>query len=157
HGARPTDGVSQHIAAGGGNLAALELLDRYGAHVDGIPGGVPPLAHVLGWATDPVGPRWLLEHGADANLAWAEAGGAPLHVAARRWDVALVEALVQRGADVAARRADGRTAHTLAALHGNHAVASWLLAHGAHDELSELERFVSACARGDRDQAKACL
>ena len=51
------------------------------------------------------------------------------------------------------RRADGRTPHTLAELHGNHDIATWLLAHGADDELSPLDRFVAACARGDRAAA----
>lgn len=156
-GADPTDGVSAHITAGNGNLEALELLHRFGLNVNGIPGGVPPLVYMLGWATDSRGARWLLEHGADPNLAWGEAGEAPLHVAARRWDVALVELLVRHGADVNRRRADGRTAHTLAELHGNHAIAAWLLDHGAVDELSPLERFIAACARGDRATAEAML
>ncbi|HVU26102.1 MAG TPA: ankyrin repeat domain-containing protein [Opitutus sp.] len=156
-GANPTDGVSLHINAGGGNLAAAELLLRYGVTVDGVPGGVPPLAYILTWSNAPAGPRWLLAHGADANLAWAESGEAPIHVAARRWDVAMIEHLVAHGADLHRRRPDGATAHTLAALHGNHAVAEWLLAHGAKDELSPLERFVAACARGDRAAAEAAL
>src|SRR6188508_1163501 len=42
-GANPTDGVTTHIAGGGRNLAALDLLHRFGMNVDGIPGGVPPL------------------------------------------------------------------------------------------------------------------
>ncbi len=160
-GANPTDGVSMHITAGGGNLAALELLHRFGVNVNGIPGGVPPLRYSLSWATK-VGGRaagvdWLLEHGADTNLAWNELGDAPLHVAAQRWDVPMVESLVKHGADIHRRRADGRTAHTLAELHGNHDVAAWLLAHGAKDELSLLERFISACARGDRARADAML
>ena len=57
------------------------------------------------------GPRWLLDHGADANLAWGDDGEAPLHVAARRWDVPMVELLVEHGADsrAAARTAARRT------------------------------------------------
>jgi ankyrin repeat protein len=161
HGANPTDGVSMHINAGGGNLAALELLHRFGVNVDGIPGGVPPLRYILGWATGPTeratGVRWLLEHGANANLAWGETGDAPLHVAAQRWDVAMVELLVSHGADIHQRRADGRTALTLAELHGNRGIAEWLRAHGANDELSSLERFVAACAQGDRARAEALL
>ena len=98
-GANPTDGVTTHIAGGGGNLAALDLLHRYGVDVNGIPGGVPPLVYMMGWATDPAGPRWLLEHGADPNLAWGHDGEAPLHVAARRWDVAMIELLAGHGAD----------------------------------------------------------
>ena len=125
--------------------------------MNGIPGGVPPLVYMMQWAENPAGPHWLLEHGADANLAWGQDDEAPLHVAARRWDVAMVERLVQHGADVSRRRADGATPHTLAELHGNHDVAAWLLAHGATDELSPVDRFVAACARADRAAAEAML
>jgi ankyrin repeat protein len=156
-GASPTDGVSMHITAGSGNLAALELLHRFHVNVNGIPGGVPPLRYILSWSTTPSGVRWLLEHGADANLSWGELDDSPLHVAAERWDVSMVELLVQFGADIHRRRADGRTAHTLAELHGNHDIATWLLSHGAKDEMSSLERFVSACARGDRTRAEVML
>ena len=156
-GANPTDGVSTHIAGGRGDLEALELLHRYHVNVDGIPGGVPPLVYIMQWATDPAGPRWLLEHGADANLSWGEDNEAPLHVAARRWDVSLVDLLVHHGADLFRRRADGSTPHTLAALYGNREIALWLVAHGATDELSPLEQFAAACACGDRAGAEAML
>lgn len=159
-GANPTDGVSMHITAGSGDLAALELLYRFGVNVNGIAGGVPPLRYILGWAgpaARELGVRWLLEHGADANLSWGEHDDAPLHVAAQRWDVPTVELLVNHGADIHKRRADGCTAHTLAELHGNREIAAWLLAHRAKDELSPLQRFISACARGDRTVADAML
>lgn len=158
-GANPTDGVSMHIAAGSGNIRALELLHRFGANVNGIPGGVPPLRYILGWASTEgvAGVRWLLEHRADPSLAWAQSGDAPLHIAAQRWNVAMVELLVSHGADIHQRRSDGRTAHTVAALHGNNEIAEWLFAHGAKDELSPLERFVSACASGDRPRAAFML
>lgn len=156
-GANPTDGVSMHITAGSGNLPALELLHRFGVNVNGIPGGVPPLRYILGWAKNTAGIGWLLEHGADPNLPWAEPGDAPLHIAAQRWDVAMVELLVRHGADIHQRRRDGRTPYTLAALHGNQQIADWLLAHGAKDELSSLENFVAACARGDQTHAVEML
>jgi Ankyrin repeats (3 copies) len=160
-GANPTDGVSTHIAAAIGNLAALELLHRFHVNVNGIPGGVPPLRYILTWAINTVartaGVRWLLEHGADPNLSWGESGDAPLHIAAQRWDLAMVELLVHHGADIHLRRSDGRTSHTLAAMHGNQAVADWLRFHGAKDELSPLEGFVSACSRGDRATADSML
>jgi hypothetical protein len=61
-GANPTDGVSLHITAGSGNLPALELLHRFGVNVNGIPGGVPPLRYILGWAANiperTAGVRW---------------------------------------------------------------------------------------------------
>ena len=156
-GANPTDGVTAHIAGGGGNLDALELLHRFGMNVNGIPGGVPPLVHMMLWSDNPSGPRWLLDHGADPNLPWGDAGEAPLHVAARRWDLPMVEYLVAHGADVSQRRADGLTPHTLAELHGNEEIARWLLAHGAVSELSPLEQFIAACARADRSAAEAML
>jgi ankyrin repeat protein len=150
-GANPTDGVTAHIASGGGNLAVLDLLARHGLKPDGVPGGVPPLAYMMTWGTDAAGPRWLLEHGADANLASGVDGEAPLHVAARRWDVAMVDLLLEHGADPQRRRADGMTPHTLAEISGNREVAARLLAAGATDELTPLDRFVAACARGDRE------
>ncbi len=156
-GAQPTDGVTAHIAGGSGNLDALELLLRFGLNVNGIPGGVPPLAYILTWSEDPSGPRWLLEHGADPNLSWGPDDESPLHVAARRWDVAMVELLVSRGADVHRRRRDGYTAHTLAELNGNHAIGEWLVAHGAANELSPLERFMAAAARADAAAADAVM
>jgi len=160
-GANPTDGVSLHISAGSGDLASLELLHRFGVNVNGIPGGVPPLRYILGWAANTpersAGIRWLLEHVADPNLGWSEFGDAPLHTAAERWDVPMIELLVDHGADIHQRRADGRTAHTVAALHGNQEVAEWLLAHGAEDELSPLEHFVAACTRGDAAAAAGML
>ena len=160
-GANPTDGVSTHICAGQGDLAALDLLNRFGVDVNGIRGGVPPLPYILGWAYNEdargAGVHWLLEHGADPNRSWGELDEAPIHVAAQRWGVPMIELLVRCGADIHRRRADGRTAHALAELHGNAEIAGWLLAHGARDELSSLERFVAACARGDRARADAML
>jgi hypothetical protein len=156
-GANPTDGVTAHISAGGGNVAALDLLHRFGLDVNGSPRGVPPLVYSMTWADTPAGEYWLLDHGADPNRASGPDGEAPLHVAARRWDVAMVEQLVAHGANVSQRRADGATPHTLAELQGNRAVSAWLLAHGAVDELSPLERFVAACARGDRGAAESML
>jgi hypothetical protein len=156
-GANPTDGVSTHIAGSVGDLASLELLHRYGVNVNGVPDGVPPLVYMMFWTTNAAGPRWLLEHGADPNLAWGEAREAPLHVAARRWNIPMVEKLVEHGADVMKRRGDGATAHTLAETYGNRDVAMWLLDHGAKDELSPIERFIAACARGDRASAEEML
>jgi ankyrin repeat protein len=156
-GAAPTDGVTAHIAGGSGNIAALELLLQFGLDANGIHGGVPPLVYILGYADDPTGPAWLLEHGADPNLPWGPDREAPLHIAARRWDVSMVDRLVGHGADVSVRRADGYTPHTLAELHGNADIAAWLLAHGAVSELSPLEEFIAAAARGDRAAADAAL
>lgn len=156
-GAAATDGVSLHLSASAGNLPALELLLKHGTDVNGIPGGLPPLRYILEFTENLAGPRWLLEHGADANLAWGELNEAPVHIAARKGGVELVELLAQHGADLLRSRGDGRTPHTIAALQGNRPVAAWLLAHGANDELTPLDRFVAACAGGDRTAADAML
>ena len=156
-GARSTDGVTAHICAGGGNVEALELLRRYGLDPNGSPRGVPPLVYSMTWADTPAGEYWLIDHGADPNLSWGPDDEAPLHVAARRWDVPMAEHLVAHGADVSRRRRDGSTPHTVAELSGNAGVAAWLLAHGAADELTPIERFVAACARADRAAAEAML
>jgi len=156
-GARATDGVTGHIAAGGGDIDALELLRRHGFDPNGLPGGVPPLAYMLTWSDTPDGARWLVERGADPNRPWGEKGDTPLHLAAQRWDIALADLLVTHGADVNARRLDGATPHTVAALQGNVDVANWLLENGAADERTPLERFVSACAQGNAAAADALL
>lgn len=156
-GARPTDGVTGHIAAGGGDIEALELLHRFGFDPNGLAGGVPPLAYMLTWSDTPEGARWLVARGADPNRPWGETGDTPLHLAAQRWDIAMADLLVTHGADVNARRLDGATPHTVAALHGNVEVANWLLENGAADERTPLERFVSACAQGNAAAADALL
>src|SRR5262249_8369175 len=116
-----------------------------------------PLYAILHWSATEVGVRWLLEHDADADPVFAENGETPLHVVAASWDPGLAEALVDPGADIVRRRADGRTPYAIAELNGNRAMAQWLLARGASDDLSAADRFVAACSRGDRIAATAML
>jgi ankyrin repeat protein len=158
-GADPNDGVTLPIAAGAGNVAVLELLHRYGADVNQpwATDGAATIYSVLHWTDAPVGAQWLLDHGADADPVFASNGETPLHVVARRGNVALAAALVTRGADITRTRADGRTPYAVAALNGNHEVADWLLAQGAPGELSEVDRLVAACSSGDRAAVAAML
>jgi ankyrin repeat protein len=158
-GADPDDGVTLPLAAGGGDVPVLELLVAHGADVDHswATDGASPLYSILTWADTPVGVRWLLEHGADPDAVFAGNGETPLHVAARRWGADVARLLVDRGADVARRRADGRTPYAVAELNGNRAVADWLLEQGASGDLSEVDRLVAACSRGDRASADAML
>lgn len=158
-GADPDDGVTLTIAASGGDIAALDLLRAHGADLDHAwaTNGAAPLYEILHWATTPTGVHWLLDHGADPDPVFAENGETPLHVAAARWDVVVADALVRRGADVTRRRADGRTPYAIAALSGNRAVADRLLTHGAPADLSDVDRLVAACSRGDRPDAAAIL
>ncbi len=156
-GADPSDGVTLPLAAGQGNVAALDLLFARGAEVNRpwATDGAPPLHAALGFAQRDTGVRWLLAHGADPDPVFAENGETPLHVVAASWDAALAEELVRRGASIARRRADGRTPYAVAELNGNQEVAAWLLAQGAPRELSDIDRLVSACSRGDRAAVSA--
>ncbi len=45
----------------------------------------------------------------------------------------------------------------MAELNGNREVAAWLLEHGGSAEISDVDRLVSACSRGDRAAAEAML
>ena len=45
----------------------------------------------------------------------------------------------------------------MARLSGNEAVAEWLAEHGAATEISDVDRLVSACSRGDKATADALL
>jgi ankyrin repeat protein len=151
--------VTLPITASGGDLPVLECLLAHGADVNfpWATDGSSPLYAILNWAHQPEGPRWLLEHGANPDPVFAANGETPLHVVARKWNVAMAGELVRRGADVTRRRADGRTPYAVAELNGNRAVADWLLTQGASAELSELDRFVATCSRGDRAAADAML
>jgi ankyrin repeat protein len=158
-GADPNDGVTLPLAASAGDIPVLEALRAHGANVDQpwATDGATSLYAILNWSRTSDGVMWLLDHGADPNAVFAENGETPLHVAARAWDVPLVEAMVARGADIEKQRADGRTPYAVAELNGNRAVADWLRAHGASPELSEVDRLVAACSRGDRKTAEGLL
>lgn len=157
-GADPNDGVTLPIAAAG-NTPALDLLLSHGADPNQrwASDGAATLYAVLQWATTATGIHWLLEHGADPDPVFQPNGETPLHVVARRWDAALAEALVSRGADASRRRADGRTAYAIAELNGNRAVADWLGSRGAATELSPVDRLVATCGQGDRNTAEPLL
>ena len=158
-GADPNDGVTLPLAASAGDIPVLEALRAHGANVDQAwaTDGATALYAILNWSRTAAGVLWLLANGADPNAVFAENGETPLHVVARAGDVPLSEAMVARGADIERRRTDGRTPYAVAEVNGNRAVADWLLAQGASPELSEVDRLVAACSRGDRAAADALL
>jgi ankyrin repeat protein len=158
-GANPSDGVTLPLAASAGHITALELLLAHGADVNRpwATDGSAPLYAILHWSRTVDGIRWLLGHGADPDPVFAANGETPLHVVAANWDSTLAKELVNRGADPSRRRADGRTPYAVAELNGNRDVAEWLLAHGAQDDLSAVDRLVAACARGDLATVRAIL
>jgi ankyrin repeat protein len=158
-GAEPSDGVTLPLAASAGDIGILDLLLAHGADVNRpwATDGSAPLYTILHWSRTAEGIRWLLAHGADPDPVFPTNGETPLHVVAANWDAALAEELVSRGAEASRPRADGRTPYAVAELNGNRDVAEWLKAHGAPSELSDLDRFVAACSRGDRSAADAIM
>ncbi|PYP20720.1 MAG: hypothetical protein DMD54_00320 [Gemmatimonadetes bacterium] len=158
-GADPNDGVTLPLAASAGDNPVLDALLARGANVDQrwATDGSTALYAILNWSRTPDGVLWLLGHGADPNAVFSENGETPLHVAARAWDVPVVEAMVARGADIERKRTDGRTPYAVAELNGNRAVVDWLLAHGASPDLLDVDRLVAACSLGDRATAEALL
>ena len=157
--ANPSDGVTLPLAASAGDIPALDLLLSYGADVNRpwATDGSAPLYAILHWSRTADGVRWLLMHGADPDPVFAPNGETPLHVVAASWDSSLAEELVNRGADVNRRRADGRTPYAVAELNGNRDVAAWLVARGAASDLSAVDQLVGACSRGDRQAVAAIL
>ena len=158
-GADPNDGVTLPLAASAGDISVLEALLARGANVDQhwASNGSTALYAILQWSRTADGVLWLLAHGADPNAVFSENGETPLHVAARAWDVPVVDAMAAYGADISRRRADGRTPYAVAELNGNRAVADWLLAHGASPELLDVDRLVAACSLGDRATVEALI
>ena len=158
-GADPNDGVTLPLAASAGDVVTLESLRAHGANPNQpwATDGSHTLYAILHWSRTPVGIQWLLENGAEPDPVFAVNGETPLHVAAPLWDVAMVQLLVEKGADASRRRADGRTPYALAELNGNREVAEWLRERGAADELRPVDRLVAACGRGDRATVESML
>jgi ankyrin repeat protein len=162
-GANPTDGESIFHAAEHYHVDALELLLSAGANLNAVgEWGNTALYFLLRWWDIEREPRvkqgmlWLLNHGADPNVVCAEERETSLHVAARRGQsVETVRLLLAHGADVNARRGDGRTAWLLAHRGGFDEVASLLEASGASPEpFSPTDELLAACGRGDIDVAR---
>ena len=103
--------------------------------------------------------KLLLEHGGDPNeparnppltdwgspLAWAIYRRRPRHA----------KALLDAGADAFAANADGVSPYRLALRFGLSDVAALLRAQTDVPDISDDERFVAACARGDEAEARA--
>ena len=158
-GADPNDGVTLPIAASGGDTAALDLLHAYGADPNQAwsTDGTPALYAILNWSDTSAGIHWLLDHGADPDPVIAASGETPLHVVARRGTPDVAEHLARLGANVTRPRNDGRTPYAVAELSGNTAVAEWLAGHGGETPLSDVDRLVAACSRGDKPTAEVML
>ena len=123
-----------HVAAGADNLALVELMLRLGADPDMAGrGGHTPLycagneRHAGGGSVV----RALVRAGANVDANDGVKHCTPLHMAARRGNVEVAEALLDCGADIEARDSLGETPLRRAVNCNKTAVASLLLARGA--------------------------
>ncbi|MBN3856937.1 hypothetical protein G3N59_26505 [Paraburkholderia sp. Ac-20340] len=151
-GANPNDGESLYHSLE--NPACTRLLLDHGAQVN----GTNALRRALDMK-DASALEWLLAHGADANEPAGEGPtktwGAPLlRAIAVRCSVRHIDALLAAGADPHAQTAAGVSAYRLAMLTGLPDIAERLRTTGVPATLSAEDRFVSACARADADEAR---
>lgn len=177
HGANPTDGESLYHAAQHNHREMLALLAAHGAELSARhdDAGNTPLYFLATHTADNritpqciLGMEWLLEHGADPNVTSSRApsgkpvpsgGETPLQrAAASGWDARGLQLLVEHGAALEARRADGRTAYALAIRAGNTAGATYLASAGADTTtLAPVDRLLGACLTHDAVTARAIV
>ena len=126
-----------HIAAGKWDVDRLTLLLERGASVDI---GDPPLYWVANRYVDraerssEVGKlvaEILIQHGAEVNTARGPESQTPLHMAARRGNIAIARALLDGGAALEARDKKEETPLRRAVNCGHPEFVSFLLSHGA--------------------------
>ena len=157
-GADPNDGESVFHAAEKYHVEALELLMQHGAQLNAVGDwGNTPLYFLLRYfdvekdVRVKQGVMWLLDHGADPNVRCGKEQETSLHAAIRRnqhYDI--VKLLVDHGADISLRTANGRTPWNLARRHGRDDVVRLLEAFGAKPEpLTPQDALLDTCARGD--------
>ena len=122
-----------HLAAFFGHVDAMRLLLERGADARAVSvNGMrnTPLHAGLAGPMGMDGARLLLDAGADVN-ARQHGGYVPLHAAANRGAVDLVDLLLDRGADPGAAAEDGRRAVDFARERGHAEVVARLVARGA--------------------------
>jgi ankyrin repeat protein len=163
-GADPDDGESVHHAAERFHERALELLLAGGADLNrtGDWGNTPLYFLLRQWDVGPRRPRveqgvrWLLAHGADPDVRCGREQETSLHVAARQGRrPEVVRLLLDHGADVHARRDDGRTAWELARRAGHEELVALLEEAGAAaGPLDAAGELVTAIGRGDAAAAR---
>jgi ankyrin repeat protein len=166
-GAEPNDGESIYHAAELDHREVLGVLVAGGADPSGRHShwGNTPLYFLAGYhrfdekrhaATS--GMRWLLEHGADPNVTSGEIAETPLHkFASEGRDPEALALLLDHGAHIETKNADGKTAYMLAVRCGAQQAAEFLERRGASAEVASEDRFLGACRRGDTIAARALL
>lgn len=159
-GANPNDGESTYHAAELNHRECLELLSAHGAHIsERHPSwGNTVLFFLASHANDAQGMQWMLEHGANPNVTSGDADELPLHQAAVRGHIEMVEMLLAHGADPNLARKDGRTSYAFAVRGGNVVVLEKLRAAGAVPTgVTPQDELIGACMRGDEATARSLM
>jgi hypothetical protein len=115
-------------AAGQGRVEVVRLLLERGADVNARSGGWTPLPLALSSGVSPEIARLLVAHGANVNAREPDLQRTALMIAAVSGELELVRDILDKGAEVNALDADGKTALDVA---GNPAITALLHAHGA--------------------------
>ncbi len=103
------------------------------------------------------GLRRLLEDGADPNACASPDSETPLHVATRRRRETAVAILLDRGAEIDAQAAGGKTAYAHAARRGFDELVTLFVRRGANAELNDADRFAIAVINGRLKEAGSML
>ena len=154
-GADPNDGESLYHSLE--NLECTRHLLEAGARIT----GTNALYRVLD-LDDVDALRLLLSRGADPNeparsQPTSDWGSPLLWAIRRRRSQAHIGALLEAGADPAARTPDGASAHTLALRFGLPDVAERLAQAGSDEQVAQEEQFIAACTRVDAASARRML
>lgn len=150
-GATPNDNESLYHSVEHADTACTELLLAQHATIAGT--NAVPHAVTLG---NLAALKLFLQYGADVNQSL---GGQPgmtlLHLAIdNHHDHAMLELLMDHGADLKAVSPDGSTPYRRAAFLGHREALELLKSRGVSEVLSDGEEFLSACMMGDGDKAK---
>ncbi|MBO3751682.1 ankyrin repeat domain-containing protein [Streptosporangiaceae bacterium NEAU-GS5] len=159
---RPAPGIRPGLRGPAGH-DCLRLLLRYHR----LPAVSTALAAPIS-LDDAEGARLMLDAGADPNRplpgelfgeAYRDEPAAPSVPLAIRLgcDATLVGLLLEHGGDTGAAGPDGLSPYRLAVREGRADIAELLLRHGARDEATVVDLFLTACSGADRDGATRLL
>lgn len=163
HGADPDTASALYHSAFHRDHETLGLLLERGARAEG------PAALAAAISVDDAGGvRLLLAAGIDPReplpagaLGASYEGRPPIPpvYAAIEFDCGLdlIQALLDGGADPTAAPVGGRSPYREARRRGRAELAAILIAHGAVDDTGDIDTFLDACARADRDAAQELL
>jgi ankyrin repeat protein len=151
-GADPNDGESLYHSLE--TFTCTRLLLEHGARI----GGSNAFYHALDFDNF-AALELLLQHGADpnellVNSSHTEWGSPLLWAIKRRRSRRHIAALLKAGADPSVSTLSGVSAYSLALQLGLGEVAELLRENGGATPITEEERFVAACARGDEAEAQ---